>query len=265
MSSPLEQHVFNTTLLKLEPPEDLRTLVEKKTSPVKKKKKYRWVDRTSLNHRNQHGKPGSRRHQRYLNVAHLTDSEDESDSEDDEDILFEWHSTFQSLLESSEKLQAFEPFLEIDDDIQTTALEEQTANIVQTNQRRPSTNGIPFIDKYSRKAILKYAHSEFLSCLESVVIQFITTLDEKWLEESEELISNDYFTSFINNESLVIVFTDSFHRLIAHSISRYYSLLSYSEDWSSSERVTIIRKPHTSGLFLPPPVCSIIDVLRNQS
>eukprot|EP01100_Stratorugosa_tubuloviscum_P010182 TRINITY_DN4343_c4_g1_i1.p1 TRINITY_DN4343_c4_g1~~TRINITY_DN4343_c4_g1_i1.p1 ORF type:complete len:305 (+),score=124.90 TRINITY_DN4343_c4_g1_i1:104-1018(+) len=240
---------------------------EFKNSNRKKKKRALSGPRDSLASRMKVGNPGSRRFQRFLNNTVLTDDEgedtdiDEIIAQDEKEFFEEYHSPFKALHEDSELMNAFSSFININPDDEheiLKVLEEselsipgktnKKSNRSKKNRRRCSssttdisTNSI--FDAESRKTLKKYSHSDFLPALENELIDFIqnTQIFDDLISNYER--DNEHFTVSYDNSccQLIFIFKQSFHRLVAHSLCRYFGLNSKSENHKDFGRVTIVE------------------------
>jgi hypothetical protein len=237
------------------------------SSSGKKKKKFRWGARDSLASRNRHGKPGSKRYQRWNNEMSLFQmlSDSESDVGDD-DLNFDEQfepapGQFFFAFEPHNK-QMIEPFLDITEEMQDALLASSS-----------SDDEDPFVMdfRYSQDPTLSAEH-----CFQSLKIRSQRVLKKHC--RSAQLCEFDRVLSDLARGKLhdddgkacqdcVFYLDESFSRLLLHAVAEYYDLVSFSHHHKDSKRRTKVsrrgerRKPLPSS-SIREYLCSInvIDV-----
>eukprot|EP01102_Stenamoeba_stenopodia_P007463 TRINITY_DN208_c0_g1_i1.p1 TRINITY_DN208_c0_g1~~TRINITY_DN208_c0_g1_i1.p1 ORF type:complete len:238 (-),score=64.74 TRINITY_DN208_c0_g1_i1:136-849(-) len=224
------------------------------------------------------GKPGSRRHQRFLNKTHLTD--EETDEEDPfglvngEGEVPERHSMFKDVLESEEKKEIISPFL-------NTTIDEEEEFLASLQE--PEKEKRPELDRLSKKMLIKYHGTDFLEDLDrhiSSFVEIIGSCDSDPTNQHNAIPSSSYpstkhrlreltsehfeTTIDVQKEKMVIKFKDSFHRFLAHSVCRYYSLSSNSETKSGGKRLTVITVPRNSPRPIAMPTITLDNYLKQE-
>jgi len=223
--------------------------------------------RDSLASRQRTGLPGSRRHRRYLNLAFLTANDEDATTELE---LEERTSPLHQLL-SAEHRSAWEPF--------RSTTEEQERRLLLRIAPGPSSMrprahcgaapGEPMAEAWSafiqlssptrqllREALLNYNY-ELICRLEAAFFdRFMpahVATNPNLAGSDTEVVGCCSFLSAsclsaaarpkLGDEYLVVLMHNSRDRKICHGVSKYYSLLSWSETTNRGQRVTIVVKP----------------------
>jgi hypothetical protein len=210
------------------------TATSSSQSPFKRRQR-RWSSpRDSLNKRERVGKPGSRRHQRFMNQVFLL----EQFEYEVEDNIMEFTDSPLSLLfkENNQKLWA--PFISITEEEQEQLLnclcgmEEQLRRKDKKGVQTPNVSGsqsFKRIDKKIRRLLRKHYDNEFLCSMDQDLLEYVTLAD-------------------INQRTYCL--NDSFQRLLCHGVCQYYSLHSWSKD-SKGRRILVVRKPQDKAICAP--------------
>lgn len=226
--------------------------------------------RDSLASRQRTGLPGSRRHRRYLNLAFLTANSSDDDATTELE-LEERTSPLHQLL-TAENRSAWEPF--------RSTTEEQERRLLLRIAPGPSPRGQrahcgaapgePLAEAWSafiqlssptrqllREALLNYNY-ELICRLEAAF--FDRFMPGCQMATNPNLAGSGVevfgYCSFLSasclpaaarpklgDEYLVVLLHNSRDRKICHGVSKYYSLLSWSETTNRGQRVTIVVKP----------------------
>eukprot|EP01122_Echinamoeba_exundans_P009465 TRINITY_DN335_c0_g1_i2.p1 TRINITY_DN335_c0_g1~~TRINITY_DN335_c0_g1_i2.p1 ORF type:complete len:233 (+),score=28.41 TRINITY_DN335_c0_g1_i2:345-1043(+) len=208
--------------------------------------------RDSLSFRERLGKPGSRRYQRWVNDffvlelnRSLSDLEDEIEWIEDDDWYFNTtpQPPLRRLLGDEASFKLFESLLNVTEEQQQYALHQIGVSDrsdhyeATSNQRLPSLSpdqAFGQLSKPIRKFLKQYCNTEMCHEVDRC-------LRELLISEAEEA---HFF------------WRDPFQRKLAHALSRYYCMTSYSKD-AQDGRVTVVAK--TGQLVFP--IVSVADYL----
>jgi len=217
----------------------------------KKKRKRVANKRDSQARRIVSGKPGSKRHNRFVNQLYLTQaSQTEEESQEPDTLFEEWTSPI-SLVFEPENKEYWEPFVDITEEEEKFLLDQLAPKKV--SQQRWTRDQIR-LNKAARNSLVKYRESEFLRELERELMYFIT----EGLAFPNK--GHTFFTSSSTSPNqLRIIFEDDFHRFLGHSVCRFYNLESHSVDQSSTKRVFVVQK--LKNHFMPPS--TLLEYLNN--
>lgn len=215
------------------------------TSPTKRKSNSWTPQRDSLARRNNIGKPGSRRHQRWLNRMFLMEQEVELELEDFT-IFDPARTPLSQIFEDSFYNEIWAPFVDITEEQEEKLLMSIDVTLTHKNDKfrrevavsfddededddldvkmHPPHESFKRIDKKIRKVLQQQIENEFLSSMDKEIASYIQIKEFNTLTYS---------------------FEDSFHRLICHGICQFYSLRSRSEDSETGDRILVIKKPAT--------------------
>mmetsp|Transcript_7109 Transcript_7109/g.20149 ORF Transcript_7109/g.20149 Transcript_7109/m.20149 type:complete len:379 (+) Transcript_7109:70-1206(+) len=251
-------------------------------------------NRGCMNSRYRKGKPGSRRHQRWLNGMYLED--DFSDAEEYLVTDFQrMYDSFQDLWErpNFSFVEAYEdpdnkPVLDKffhgrHDDIMeggsSSGEEDEFAWVGATSRNADdSTVGnntqarIARIPMKSRRMIEKYAETEFVRDLENAIRAYVRSGlcvsmsdDDEWevVGKAEGNAAFVYvattFECSIVDGALVVTLQDSLARLMTHGVCAYYNLRSESETIAGQRRTRIFS---ARGVGRKVPKARLQDVLQ---
>jgi len=199
-----------------------------------KKRQRRWGSpRDVLNKRERVGKPGSRRHQRFLNQVFLLEQEYEV-----EDSIMEFTDSPLSLLFEDQNQKLWAPFVNITEEEQQHLLNclcDMKEQARKKNTKDADTQNVSAsqsflrIDKKIRRLLRKHRDNQFLCSLDQDMLQYVTLADPK--DRTYSL-------------------NDSFQRLLCHGVCQYYSLNSWSKD-SKGRRIVTVRKPRHKAVCAP--------------
>jgi len=213
-------------------------------SPSKRKSNSWTPQRDSLNRRNNIGKPGSRRHQRWLNRMFLMEQEVELELEDFK-IFDTTKTALSQIFEDSFCSEIWAPFVDVTEEQEEQLLMSIDVTLTHKNDKEsdlevevsfddeddssddqmfPAQESFKRIDKKIRKVLQQQIENEFLSSMDKEIANYIQIKEFNTLTYS---------------------FEDSFHRLICHGICQFYSLRSRSEDSETGDRILVIKKPAT--------------------
>lgn len=235
--------------------------------------------RDSLAQRQSKGRPGSKRHQRYLNAEYLnaadvsTHEVDNEQSALEEDQLVwsnEWRSLFEELFhpENEEALRSFRfgvvPEEEGNDEQEFFAVLARRFGM----EDEVAAQQYAGIKVETRRLLKEGFNLQLIQTLERKLLQYM-------LEEEESEDDHDCFTSLSARElasmsggrasrpkdgskQLNLLFKNSRDRRVCHGVCSYYSLASWSEDTSCGLRVTVVTKTKSngSGFVLPDTLLS---------
>jgi len=208
-----------------------------------------------------------RKHNRYLNAKHLdksevaapnSDTENFTDTDEDDDITVEEEYIYEEYTSSAfADLFENEPLWEKWRDL-TEDQQKEIMSVIENETRSKPNNNIPTIKKEIRKKKLQnYVSSPFLTDIEKELINFIEYFPPRNLVCTH---TSELYRIELCDNTLNVVFKDSYHRLLFHEICSYYSLESKSIN-KGSERVTIVTKPHT----IIKPVMNLVQYLSLSS
>eukprot|EP00027_Filamoeba_sp_ATCC50430_P009818 CAMPEP_0168560182 /NCGR_PEP_ID=MMETSP0413-20121227/10922_1 /TAXON_ID=136452 /ORGANISM="Filamoeba nolandi, Strain NC-AS-23-1" /LENGTH=274 /DNA_ID=CAMNT_0008591463 /DNA_START=187 /DNA_END=1011 /DNA_ORIENTATION=+ len=234
------------------------------TSPTKRKSNSWTPQRDSLKRREKIGKPGSRRHQRWMNRVFLMEQEAELELEDftvlDPAIP---RTALSQIFEDSLFHEIWAPFVDITEEQEEKLLmsldftlthktdkykrevgvsfdEEEDEDEENEEKMFPAHESFKRIDKKIRKVLQQQIENEFLSSMDKEIASYIQIKEFNTLTYS---------------------FEDSFHRLICHGICQFYSLRSRSEDSDTGDRILVIKKPTT----LLKPSTTLTEFLQKKA
>jgi len=220
--------------------------------PTREEIRIRKHKRDSLRNRMSRGRPGSRRYQRWLNRAFLETLE-EVDESDYDDFFSERQSIFSVWFDEA-NADLVEPLLDTSYDLQ-----EETLGSLDFRQSNVTTFNADVMVARSFKdvnprMVQLLKHVDFLTALDSKIRQFL-------VEESSNCCNEQFVCTPFDNY-VEFCFHNSFHRLLAHGVCRYYKLSSYSID-SAPGRTTIVNKPKNFTPNCLPPV-SVTEYLYSK-
>jgi len=248
--------------------------------------------RDSLAQRQRTGRPGSKRHQRYLNAEYLNAADSLTNFEGDnnnndhqqqqqlngdeqQQLVWanEWRSLFEELFhpENEEALRSFR-FGVVPEEERPIDDEEFFAVLARRFGMEDEVAAQQFAGiKVETRRLLKEAFNlQLIQTLERKLLQYM-------LEEDEAEEDHDCFTSLSSREvasmsggrtrgkdsassskQLNLLFKNSRDRRVCHGVCSYYSLASWSEDTSCGLRVTVVSKSkgNSSGFVLPDTLLS---------
>jgi len=181
------------------------------------------------------------------------------------------HTALSQLFDNELNFELWEPFSNCTEEQQNEMLQTMLNNLdqleaqgdqSQRHQQQPMWSREE-LEELVRKAFKDVermkdrllGNSEFLEELEKEIVRYINCDCEEGRQCATALFfSSDYFEGLIAlnppPSTAKFTFHNSFHRLLAHGLCRYYSLNSHSEN-SKGKRVTVVNKPK-SGVSLPP-------------
>jgi len=203
------------------------------------KKKFRYGPRDSLNKRNRIGKEGSRRFNYWSNeffaqtlVRSSNDSEGENDVWDDEyDDKYEpSHGFFSDIFHDDDKCKLWEPFLEVTEEQQNQLLSELSDPSEEDSEEENYYAGLEYMSRYTRQTLKKNSKSNTIKHIDKELFEL----------------------QYISDDEKVFSFDDSYRRLLVHSVSDYYNLISYSKDTKQGDRITVVRKRENLPLCETP-------------
>merc|ERR1712137_426384 len=221
--------------------------------------------------RKRKGKPGSRKYNRWENEKRLGRREEElSDTgplEDEfERYLFDANcqNIFYQMFEDPDLLEAWQPFLDIEDDGNERLLhfamssDDEHEDDPLYRHDRFSRAHIAFarLTSEGRRSIVKYAYTEFLEQLDLVLYEFIQG-DQRF--NSGDFSEHFDFQYCYTTNSLRLSMKDSFHRLMVHSISTFYDAMSVSETTVCGEKIVVVTPP---ARLRNTPRERLVDYLR---
>jgi len=189
------------------------------------RKSYR---RDSLASREQIGRPGSKRYQRWFNGNFL--SEQACDLESNADYrLVEDTSLFRHLFEA-ENGELWAPFCDVTEDQQEELFmsigyyPKEKTNVGTALPPRLCSPAISFkkIDKTIRGIFDRNFNEELLLQLDQEMITYVQKTD---------------------STKRVYIFKETFHRLMCRGVAQFYSLKASSQDSSGGQRELVISKP----------------------
>eukprot|EP01090_Pellita_catalonica_P021698 TRINITY_DN8185_c0_g1_i1.p1 TRINITY_DN8185_c0_g1~~TRINITY_DN8185_c0_g1_i1.p1 ORF type:complete len:255 (+),score=25.05 TRINITY_DN8185_c0_g1_i1:40-804(+) len=227
----------------------------------RKAKSYWFPQRDSLAHRRKHGKPGSRRYQRYLNASYLNDADfwDASVCEilQQQRLMMwcpEFRNYFQYIWENEENFSLWRPFVDITEDDQSRLL-QQLSPAPQLSAIDDATEAkrlFFMIGKDSRKMLKDPVHKALLLEMESKIIEAFA------LEESPSLskgAADHLFEDLsLTNGELRFMMDDSRCRRIVHAVCKYYSLNSSTISTENCKRLVVVKKrKRHANVVLPLP------------
>jgi len=220
-------------------------------------RRRRYAVRDSEARFNRVGKPGSKRHQRYLNNTFLQDQHWDLSPEDFEIVRFSC-SPFAALFDE-ENRRRWEPFVDITEEEQRDLLahlhcmkednedefgdfvviKSETAQIMEEFDEVkvpsfPPEVHFKKVEKKLRKVMQKHSNNQFFISIDKEIVNYI---------------------QLSTYTPLTLSLTESFHRMICHGICQFYSLRSHSESLASGHRIVIVKKPK-EGLHFPSTTLS---------
>jgi len=205
-----------------------------------------------------------RKHNRYLNARNLdptlevapnSDTENFTDTDEDDDVTVEEEYIYEEYTNSAfADLFENEPLWEKWRDL-TEDQQKEIMSAIENTHSKP--NNSPTIKKEIRKKLQNYISSPFLNDIEKELINFIEYFPPRNLVCTH---TSELYKIELRDNTLNVVFKDSYHRLLFHEICSYYSLISKSIN-KGSERVTIVTKPHE----IIKPVMNLVQYLSLYS
>lgn len=271
-----ESEVYSHSACERSPERGYESAGNKSTPNKTPTKGGRRVKRDSLASRTRKGKPGSRRHQRWLNEAKLGRRANESfdlgpDRDDYIDEFFDDYAEtpLSLMVEFPELRRAWQPFVNVTEEQELamlrqlkgrSALYSSDEEMAPGKRSKKSYNfvvdsGRQFhaIPKETRQLLRKYHESPLLDDLDTVLSKFMrcSLAPSAALEQSYEFFSSsfervmpDYAQAFPNAVPgyLILGMKDSLHRRLVHGICTYYNMFSETHT-CSSEKVMVIGRP----------------------
>jgi len=209
-------------------PEPIDMLDAHERANDKRRRKWKWISGAQ---RTRSGKPGSRRHQQWLNESFLSDTAQLEVT--DFTVVPNVKSLFTELFEQEHKLKQWEQFVESTEEEQNEILVSVSISVRNGEEfKQPSTltssQSFQKIDKRIRKVLQKHFESEFLCNLDQEIANWVKVEDYNTLRYS---------------------FEDSFKRLMCHGVCQFYSLKSISKPIMPNKKIVEIKKPNN---FRPP-------------
>jgi len=236
----------------------------------KPSKRRRWSYRDSLSGRSRR-KPGSRRYRRWFNDVLLGRRPDElfDTGAVDEDFShffeeFLQRSPISKVLRDDELYEEWKRFIDITEEQQRILLKDLFSDSDSEDEddffepiNLTSRERYHRIDRDTKKLLQKYTGSTFLFELDEILLSFL----KQSLSTSQQSSFFEYKNLFIANETqLDLKMKDSFHRLIAHGVCKYYDLISQSlENEIGDKSVIVSKKP-----FTPVPQQSLANYLSDE-
>jgi len=220
--------------------ESLSMSPESSQSSGKKKKKFRYGARDSIASRLRHGRPGSKRYQRFDNDCYLVKllSDSESDVGDDEinfDESFEPVPGHFAFAHDPWNKRILEPFLDITEELQDAMMEssdEETFTMeieFETIQDINPEESFRSLKIRSQRVLKKHRHSDHLHRIDDLLSKF----------SKNELYDDDKSLC----EECIFDLEEPFARLILHAVAEYYDLVSYSQNHEgSAKRTKVVRR-----------------------
>jgi len=201
-----------------------------------RQRSFRWAPRdTSRDGRTYVGRPGSKRHQRFLNRSYISSQETFVEHEDFNIHPTSFSSPLDLLFRDPQLQLKWEEFLLSTEEQQDELLIELTSSINLTGSRRYSqenanerspVQSFIAIDKKIRTILLRHANCEFLYTLEKQIIDFIGQ----------------------NDKLLMYPFSDPLQRILCHGVCQFYSLPSKSKSQWGRRVVVIENSQHNTTL-----------------
>jgi len=224
------------------------------------------------------GRPGSRRHNRYLNAVFLGASELDADLDNVEDLFWtpEFRSRFADLFEDEENMKAWLPFVDIDDDTQEVLLaivcgedsdddagSEEVLLSPEDERKVQAEMNFLAIDRHTRKLLKQAFNFGLIQSIEAELLTSFMDIDASFMRQE----SCQYFDlvpaspkkgrrSPKDQKSLGLAFKNSKDRKVCHGVCKYYSLQSYSEGAGESRVTTISTTEGYQYKDNPPPLLS---------
>jgi len=206
--------------------------------------------RDSLASREQIGRPGSKRYQRWFNGNFLSEQADTLKTRLDFQVV-EDTSLFRCLFVNADSAQLWEPFCEVTED-------EQDEMLIQLGYYpKPTNDGISTLPHR-----LCSAQTSFKKIDKRIRAIFDRNFDCDLLQKlDQEIIA---YVHRNDSRKRVYVFKQPFHRLICHGVAQFYSLRASSQDTSQGQRELVISKP--PRVILPSKtLCEYLKVQPVQS
>lgn len=221
------------------------------TSPTKRKSNSWTPQRDSLKRRENIGKPGSRRHQRWMNRVFLMEQEAELELEDftvlDPAIP---RTALSQIFEDSYFNEIWDPFVDITEEQEEKLLMALDFTLTHKTDKYKREVGVSFEDDDDEEEEDENEDEKMFPAHES-----FKRIDKKIRKVLQQQIENEFLASMDKEiasyiqikefNTLTYSFEDSFHRLICHGICQFYSLRSRSEDSDTGDRILVIKKPAT--------------------
>jgi len=191
------------------------------------------------------GKPGTRKHQRWLNKNFLLEQSRDMDLRDLDYSIYEpRHSIFSRMLESRANMEMLSQFVNITEERQRALLQKLQIRDQESQTGRRFTSSpvkaFQLLDKRLKKLVLDYHGLEYFQKLDQEIYRFIN---------SEE-------------KCRMYIFDDGFHRLTCHAMCKYYQLKSASQDFGNDRRLFIYKFDH--GLRMPLALCQFLSTYQPE-
>jgi len=220
-------------------------------SSQRRKSKFRYGPRDSLNSRLKIGRPGSRRYRHWENeyflLKNLSETESESEYSDEDDAYSPSFGLFSAVFEEQNK-EVWEPFIDTTEEQQAILLDlsddDKCQAFEETFQPLSAAEAFSLLRKRSQHTLHRHRDSLLLEQMDNILFAFSNGRCHK-----DHL---EFLRPSIDGEVLVFAFEKKFHRHLLHSVCEFYDLVSYSVD-STEERVTIVHQrqnaSRSSSLF----------------
>jgi len=215
-----------------------------------RQRSFRWAPRETSRDSRFAGRPGSKRHQRYLNRSFLNEQESFVEREDFNIHNSNFCAPLDMIFQDEELKQKWEQFLSSTEEQQEQMLVSSFPNSSagtknprkrvsflhqdQLNQTSGIENNTPeahksfnMIDRKIRKVLLRHCTSDFLNSLDHQIMEFIKQ----------------------RNNLLVYPLSEPLQRILCHGVCQFYSLQSKSKiKWG--QKVVVIEN-HQNTVILP--------------
>jgi len=205
----------------------------------RRKSKFRYGPRDSLNSRLKIGRPGSRRYRHWENeyflIKNLSETESECD-EDEEEAYEPSYGLFSAVFEEENK-EVWEPFVDTTEEQQAILLalseDDEDQPFEETFGTLSAADAFSLLRTRSQRTLHRHRDSQLLEQMDNILFAFSNgRCHEDRLE---------FLRPSVDGEVLVFAFEKKFHRHLLHAVCEFYDLVSYSAD-STEERVTIVHQ-----------------------
>mmetsp|Transcript_40019 Transcript_40019/g.100816 ORF Transcript_40019/g.100816 Transcript_40019/m.100816 type:complete len:358 (-) Transcript_40019:240-1313(-) len=221
-------------------------LGNKQSANKKPSQAARTFFRDSMATRMKIGKQGTRKHQRYLNEMALMPTEDCPELFSFKDFFVsERKSKFHEIFESGKK-DIIRKFIQSKEDPVTLKEKKLRKQTSKFNGKSAEVDFFYSLDRKSRKVLLNFRTSEVFHSMETTIVAFIEasrTADTAWRPVAWR--REDMCVAFEAGATscLKIHGGSPFHRLLMHSVCRYYSLKSVSVDKRGKRVLHVFASP----------------------
>jgi len=205
----------------------------------RKKSKFRYGPRDSLNSRLKIGRPGSRRYRHWENEYFLLKnlSETESECDSDEEEAFEPSYGLFSAVFQEENKEVWEPFVDTTEEQQAVLLalsdDDEDQPFEETFGTLSAAEAFSLLRTRSQRTLHRHRDSQLLEQMDNILFAFSNgRCHEDHL---------DFLRPSMDGEVLVFAFEKKFHRHLLHATCEFYDLVSYSA-YSTEERITIVHQ-----------------------